>query len=335
MTHLIAPGLGHTFPPDWFKKANALWSENTAKNRPLTSNKTEFVTYTLKYPYGDGIVIGGLYRHYEESFVRVDRIKSQVVTQNIRSFTVTLGYDQDVVTIDGQKFEVQSGVGSFTQAEGKWKLTPPPSPDELLETDKFMARLASRLKQLNEKAEKRIGLTGPIDDAFASGFTCVIGSGETFHPSTQKFVDAKLKAFEYDWAKHWRGKLPTIGDYAVTPNEVNDKNLILFGDPQSNLTLAQMMPKLPLKWTKDEIEFAGQKFKTSEHVPVLIFPNPLNPRKYIVLNTGHTFPSEDYAKTNALLFPRLGDYAILRLTPTGQEVATAGLFDEFWRVDKK
>jgi hypothetical protein len=181
--------------------------------------------------------------------------------------------------------------------------------------------------------QKLPSLAGPIDDAFTDGFTCVIGSGDTWHPSTQKFVDAKLKAFEYDWAKHWRGKLPTIGDYAVTPNEIMDKHLILFGDPQSNLTLAQILPKLPLKWTKDEIEFGGKKYKASEHVPVMIFPNPLNPGKYVVLNTGHTWPSEDYAKTNALLYPRLGDYAILRMADGG--VATAGLFDEFWRVEKK
>ena len=45
----------------------------------------------------------------------------------------------------------------------------------------------------------------------------------------------------------------------------------------------------------------------------MIFPNPLNPYKYVVLNTGHTFPSEDYSKTNALLYPRLGDYAVLRM----------------------
>src|SRR5204862_5624245 len=103
--------------------------------------------------------------------------------------------------------------------------------------------------------------------------------------ATQKFVDAKVAAFKHDWAKHWRGELPTIGDYAVTPNEIMHKNLILFGDPQSNLTLAQILPKLPLKWTKDEIEFAGKKYKASEHVPVMIFPNPLNPSKYVVLNT--------------------------------------------------
>ena len=134
--------------------------------------------------------------------------------------------------------------------------------------------------------------------------------------------------------------MPITNEYGISPNEIKDKHLILFGDPSSNFLLANILPKLPLKWTKDEIEFAGKKYKSSEHVPVMIFPNPLNPSMYVVLNTGHTFPSEDYNKTNALLYPRLGDYAILRMTPTAKntaafEVATAGLFDEFWRVEKK
>ena len=68
---------------------------------------------------------------------------------------------------------------------------------------------------------------------------------------------------------------------------------------------------------------------------MLIFPNPLNPSKYVVLNTGHSIPSGDYAKTNAMLFARLGDYAVLRMTPTGHEVALAGLFNEYWQVEKK
>jgi hypothetical protein len=186
-------------------------------------------------------------------------------------------------------------------------------------------------------AQKIAGLQGPIDDAFASGFICVTGSGKAWHPALQKYALAKHDAFQKDWAKHWRGELPTTGDYAVNPNDLKDKHLILFGDPNSNLTLAQLLPKLPLKWTRDEIEFNGKKYNSADHVPVLIFPNPLNPKKYVVLNTGHTIPSEDYVKTNAMLYPRLGDYAILRLTPTekngaAHEVVTAGLFNEFWQV---
>ena len=34
MTHLVAPGLGHKFPDaEWFKKANALWSEYATRDQ--------------------------------------------------------------------------------------------------------------------------------------------------------------------------------------------------------------------------------------------------------------------------------------------------------------
>jgi pimeloyl-ACP methyl ester carboxylesterase len=328
MTHLVAPGLGHTFPAAWFDKANAQWSH--AKARFGNPTTISFVTHTTKYPQCDWLTVFGMEKHYEKAVVTADRSGSRfdITTKNVRALVVStvenrlLGgkiNGQDVGAMPPTELFVL-----FVLEDGKWK--------HKAATD--------YLKLLDKQPQKVIRLQGPIDDAFTQPFVCVLGSGDTFHPATRKFIDAKVTAFKYDWGKHWRGELPTIGDYAVTPNDIMDKNLILFGDPQSNLTLAQIMSKLPLKWTKDEIEFAGKKYKASEHVPVLIFPNPLNPRKYVVLNTGHTFPSGDYTKTNALLYPRLGDYAILRMTPNAKdaaayEVATAGLFDEFWRVEKK
>jgi pimeloyl-ACP methyl ester carboxylesterase len=337
MTHLVAPGLGHTFPADWFKKANTLWAEHAAKGRDLYPKKVSFVTYTMKYPTCDWVWINGMEKHYEKAMVNAEWTGKgfRVTTKNVRGLHLTM-YERAEkkvpVDIDGQEILAEpeepfsgSGIVLFlARKDGKWRTT----------------TFDAVAKEIFSKSQKLESLTGPIDDAFTRGFVCVLGSGDTFHPSTQKFVDAKIKAFKYDWGKHWRGELPTTGDYAVTPNDIKDKNLILFGDPSSNLTLAQILPKLPLKWTKDEIEFAGKKYKASEHVPVMIFPNPLNPSKYVVLNTGHTFPSADYVKTNALLYARLGDYAILRMTPSAKdaaayEVATAGLFDEFWQVEKK
>jgi pimeloyl-ACP methyl ester carboxylesterase len=321
MTHIVAPGLGHTFPPEWFKKANAIWGEHAGKDRPAFSgNPIHFVTYTAKFGDAREILVQGLERHYEKTVVDAHRTDKgwTITTRNVRAFSLFTNGSMNH-RLDNQEIKTPADKAfiNFLKDSGKWR---PVSSKESLEW-------------LTSGRHKSSWLHGPIDDAFTHAFTCVLGSGDTWHPATQKFVDAKVKAFKYDWAKHWRGELPTIGDYAVTPNEIMNKNLILFGDPSSNLTLAQILPKLPLKWTKDTIEFGGKKYKASEHVPVMIFPNPLNPRKYVVLNTGMTIPSEDYVKTNALLYPRLGDYAILRMTGgSGFEVAMAGLFDEFWKV---
>ena len=66
-------------------------------------------------------------------------------------------------------------------------------------------------------------------------------------------------------------------------------------------------------------------------------PTPLNPKRYVVLNSGHTFHTKDYRGTNSLLLPRLGDYAVLRLSkaPNGNLEATvelAGLFRDNWEL---
>lgn len=341
MVHLIKPGVGHKFDPDYFQKANVLWAEYASKKRWDPKN-ISFVTYTTKYPSCNWIAIMGLEKHYEKASVSADlrdagtrNATLHITTKNVRELAV---FDFADVVIDGMKVSspprstpkdgaarsptselLSSFVFYFVKESGKW-------------TSKDSSAAFASMKTAQKKSP---GRQGPIDDAFASGFVCVQGTGETWHPATQKFVDAKLDAFKYDWAKHWRGELPITNEYGITPNEIKDKHLILFGDPSSNFLLANILPKLPLKWTKDEIEFAGKKYKSSEHVPVLIFPNPLNPAKYVVLNTGHTWPSADYAKTNAMLYPRLGDYAILRMKGgAAYEVATAGLFDEYWKVEK-
>jgi hypothetical protein len=117
-------------------------------------------------------------------------------------------------------------------------------------------------------------------------------------------------------------------------------NLILFGDPASNPLIAQVLPKLPITWTKTELVVNGTKYDPKTHYPVLIYPNPEMPGTAIVLNSGHTFGEADLKGTNALLFPKLGDWAVLKLAPTkdnpaGVEVVAAGLFDEAWQFPGK
>ena len=127
-----------------------------------------------------------------------------------------------------------------------------------------------------------------------------------------------------------RGDVPVKDAAAVTPADIASSNLVLFGDPASNPLIAKVAPKLPVKWTSDAIELGGKSFDAKSHTLVMIYPNPLNPARYVVLNSGHTMSQKDFMGTNALLYPRLGDYAVIENT-TGA-VKMAGLFDEAWRL---
>ena len=116
---------------------------------------------------------------------------------------------------------------------------------------------------------------------------------------------------------------------AIDAADIANHNLVLFGDPASNSVIARVLPKLPLRWTRQEIAIGAERYAASDHVAVLVYPNPLNPKRYVVLNSGHTFGAEDFRGTNAWLYPRIGDYAVLNADGS---VAASGFFDEQWRL---
>ena len=94
--------------------------------------------------------------------------------------------------------------------------------------------------------------------------------------------------------------------------------------------------KLPIKWTAEGVRVGAKSFAAAHHVPVLIYPNPLNPNRYVVLNSGFTFREYDYLN-NARQVPKLPDFAVLDVnvpvssrSPGG--VVAAGFFDETWQL---
>ena len=74
---------------------------------------------------------------------------------------------------------------------------------------------------------------------------------------------------------------------------------------------------------------AGRTVDAAKHMPALIFPNPLNPDRYVVLNSGHSFSEYDWRSTNANLYPQIGDYALIAMKDG--EVAHSGYFDDHWK----
>ncbi len=96
-----------------------------------------------------------------------------------------------------------------------------------------------------------------------------------------------------------------------------------------------MIDRLPLGWKDGSIVFQGETFSGAEHVPVLIFPNPLNPERYVVINSGLTF-REGHDKTNSLQNPKLPDWVVIGLDRDPDafapgRVVKAGFFDENWK----
>ena len=81
----------------------------------------------------------------------------------------------------------------------------------------------------------------------------------------------------------------------------------------------------------------GEKtFPADHHAVVMIYPNPLNPNRYVVLNSGFTFRQADH-KTNSRQIAKLPDYAIIDLTTPPDDkvpgaIPAAGFFNESWQL---
>jgi Prolyl oligopeptidase family len=319
-THLVAPGLEHKQPPEWMAKLETEYQKHLKEVRLEPLERFRFVTYTPDYMdyHRMWIVPVAPLKQYEKAMVDAKYAdgKATVETVNVRSLQILLPrmLGKKVLTVDGQNVPSEQDLfpGLLEKVDGKW-LVP--------EKDKPIKGYFSH---------------GPIDDAFKKRFTVVKPTEKPWHEESANFAEARHQEFAGNWSRYFRGEFlmtkPT-DPFARTSS-------VLFGDPQSNPEIAKILPKLPIKWTKDELVVNGVKYDPKTHLPVLIYPNPLDSEHYVVINSGHTFREADLKGTNALLYPRLGDWAVLKPKPTkddpaGFEVVAAGLFDENWQFEKK
>jgi len=325
---LVGPQTGHKFHPDSKQQSDKFLNAHLPKTRPQPQ-QLRFVTYTTRYNECFWLEASALGAHYQRAEITAQRSadnrRVELTTHNVRELILrSPASAAATLTIDGATLEVPpagraAGRLVLAQSAGGWAVREQPAaemPDAPL--------------------GKRRGLQGPIDDAFAESFLCVRGSGTPQNRLAHDYSLAALDTFAAEFARWMRGDVRIKDDTAVTPADIENHHLILFGDPASNRLLGQIAGKLPLRWTSAAIEVGGQSYPAQSHALVMIYPNPLNPRRYVVLNSGHTFHEKDFRGTNALLFPRLGDYAVLSLVRGARgieaQVATAGLFSDQWTL---
>lgn len=321
MTHFVAPGLEHKFPAEWQKYTDVEYAKYAKYPRNPSPDEIQFTTYTLKYPSRDWIELRGLDKHYELAQIQAKKTSDgvSIQTKGVRSFAIREAESKAFgqIEIDG-KLVTRTGEAAryFNKTGDGWRA----------------------VDSEDSQLQKRPGLQGPIDDAFASSFVDIEQSDRYDNRMLGDYLDVEANRFEKEWDRYFRGGLASKKEKQVTEADILESNLLIWGSPLNCPLLAKMMPKLPFKWTEESIEFGGEKFDAKTHYLALIYPNPLNPKRYVVINSGHTFHEAELKGTNAQLYPRWGDYAVIKMTPTEKdkhkiEVVRSGLFNEFWEVE--
>lgn len=306
---VVGPDTEHRYHPESLKEIMRFVQEPVRNPSPP---EVRFTTWTLKYNRCAWVTLEGLERHYERARVvaKINGAEVEAKTTNVSALRLDpLPDSVTTISLDGQKLKAVPGRTLFKRAKG-WSYRPP---------QKRAGRLA-----------KRHNLQGPIDDAFMERFLVVRPTGQAWNPATDAYSTETIRRFGEEWRFGFRGEAPVKDDSAVTEQDWKAGNLVLFGDPASNRLIARIVEQLPLKWTRQGLEVNGRKYGP-EAIPVLIYPNPLNPERYVVINSGHTWTRRELDASNAQLFPRLPDWAVLKLGDQAPEVLAADYFDEAWK----
>lgn len=317
LERFIGPQTAHKYHPETKETLTKGLEAALAKGREAQPREIRFSTYTLRYPESAWVRIEGMGEHWERADLRVqlgEKNTLTVETKNVTAFSLRQA-NPSAVIIDGQRlttFFARGGQHYFARKDGAWRSTAP-----------------------DTTVRKRPGLTGPVDDAFVEPFVFVRPTGKPLSPELGTWVESELTAARTLWRDVFRGDAPIKSDRELSDADIADRNLILWGDPSSNALLAKLAAQLPIEWSASGLTVRGKTYPVAQHAPILVFPNPLNPKRYIVINSGITFRADGYGN-NALQTPKLPDWSVVDLrTPAGPrwpgKIVDAGFFDEQWK----
>lgn len=332
LTHLIGPKTGHSYEKTARAELNRRIDALAERGRTSVPEHVQFVTPTLRYDQMAWVKIDALGAHWEQARVEGRRswTDSSIVlkTANVTGLTVRFGAGEaefdprrevrvvlDGATLTGPKPGSDlSWAASFHRDAGMWKLGQAPA----------------------DTLRKEHGLQGPIDDAFMESFLFVRPTGTPMNERVGAWAKSEFDRAVEHWRRHFRGDVRIKEDSAVTDADLAAHHVVVWGDPSSNRLLGRLADRLPIRWSAGGVQVGTTNFPANTHAPVLIYPNPLNPQKYVVVNSSFTFRDYDYLN-NARQTSKLPDWAVVDLTtPPGTrwpgKIVAGGFFGERWEL---
>ena len=328
LKHVIGPGMGHKYHPESLTEIQDFLADTVQRGRDQYPKQVHLQTPTLRYNRMHWLRALALDEHWREARIDAQWVAdSQLVvsTRNVRVLRLVSPAANPgkfavgtKIEIDGQALQVEEATTDLTLVrEQQW-------------------RLADTNENLLPIGVKRHGLQGPIDDAFLAPFLVVTPTRKFGSPEKQRWVEFELAHFLARWQAVYRGELRTKRDDQVTDDDLEQYHLVLFGDVESNRWIEKIADRLPIACNGEQIKIGDREFDAQYHLPLMICPNPKNPLRYVVLNSGPTH-REAHDRTNSLQNPKLPDWALVdvRVAPTDSSVGkivAADFFDEQWQV---
>jgi predicted esterase len=185
--------------------------------------------------------------------------------------------------------------------------------------------------------EKQPGVSGPITDAYYGAMVHVYGSSNPAHVEALKKAAEKGSRGWPLWL--WNYRQLVVSDREVTEAMVRDSHLILYGASGDNQLLESIKDKLPIRVDTDAVVIGTQRFSGKAVGVKYIYPNPLNPRRYVIVQAavtpeavmaGHNLP--DFLPDYVVYDARTTRNRERLIFATGGRPLVSGFFDRFWKI---
>jgi hypothetical protein len=135
-----------------------------------------------------------------------------------------------------------------------------------------------------------------------------------------------------DWMIRVNGIVSIKNDSSVTDDDISSRNLVLFGNANTNSIIGRINNQLPIKFASGGI-VVGQRTFGGDAGVIMIAPNPLNQAKYVVMVGGSSASS--YQAAGRMCVADLPDYVVFDSSAFSGKKLTflaGGFFDKSWRV---
>ncbi|MBM79315.1 MAG: hypothetical protein CMJ78_01820 [Planctomycetaceae bacterium] len=333
LVHIIGPQTKHSIHPQSKVEIERRLAGLARRGRERVPKNIHLQTYTLKYNRMAWVTIDAMGEHWERARVDTEILDANNIvmkTENVTELTLSMApgwCPLDMTKAPNLKIDFQPLQCPRPKSDRSWTC-------RLYKTGDTW-RVGTRQ---HKTLRKRRDLQGPIDDAFMDSFIFVKPSGQSDNELVEKWTRSELAHAIEHWRRQFRGEARVKSDAEITDADIASSNLVLFGDCKSNSVLGKLADRLPISWTDATIEVGDSKYSAKDHAVVLIYPNPLNPNRYVVLNSGFTYREFAYLN-NARQVSMLPDWAVIDLkTPATSQFpgkrVNAGFFGESWELKK-
>jgi dienelactone hydrolase len=330
LEHIIGPNTGHAYEAGARQRLQERLDQLAARGRTRVPHEVRFTTWMLRYNKMFWVTVDAMGKEWQRARANATIGENSIAVTSANVTGMHLSFAPGLAPFE-------AGVRARLTIDGDSLQLPAVGRDKSLNAGIVKMGSAWKIGELPRTGlRKTHGLQGPIDDAFMDSFVFVRPTGKAFTDALGKWEQSQADYAISEWVHFFRGEPRVKNDTNITAADIAAHNLVLFGDPSSNAIYKRIADRLPIQWRAEGVTAGAEKFGAS-HAPVFIFPNPLNPKKYIVVNSGFTFHDQS---NNDMQSPKLPDWAVVDVTKPGNNynylplfVAAQGFFDEAWRLE--